>query len=582
MANSPPSPLHCLYGRTRFSRLVGWLATASIMLLVGRTSQTLAYCQPTEDSPADVKADEGAIDSVSDQQLFQDLQNDKFQVRENATNQLAKRGAIVLPEIARRYFTAPPETVYRIRKILEGVSSSGDEQTFLRATSLLLTLYSNGNKEMVQRIESLKADWRKRRKDDAVQAILAAGGKVVSKYNTQPHLQLRQAIVNRHAQQVAPDSAANSSPVAKQKLDIDQQRELVEKILANSADDNRNFILEHAQTDRSSKPKIMQYTYSAPQPLSVQFPDGWMANESVLLRLSELNGPVALELGEVVMNDEHWAIVKNTDAIISIDLNAVALPDLATAAFPLNVRAITLRNYSLDIDFCKSLSQFSSLGVLQLSNCKLSVESVAALNLLKRVSTIPVAFVDAKVDADSISALAKLKRVRAIAMKNALVSTAGLAELEKLPQISSLKLTSMSINQEFLESVGRMKQLKQLELRGCEFDVDAFKRLESTRRIRVDFQPKAFLGVGPVGGGRPGAQGCQIAYIAPGSSAAREGIQVGDVIRSIDGDSVKTFHEVRLKIAQYDPGEKMSMKIQRADKMIELDVELGKNSASDY
>jgi len=44
---------------------------------------------------------------------------------------------------------------------------------------------------------------------------------------------------------------------------------------------------------------------------------------------------------------------------------------------------------------------------------------------------------------------------------------------------------------------------------------------------------------------------------------------------------VKTFHEVRLKIAQYDPGEKMSVKIERADKMLELNVELGKNSAVD-
>ena len=136
----------------------------------------------------------------------------------------------------------------------------------------------------------------------------------------------------------------------------------------------------------------------------------------------------------------------------------------------------------------------------------------------------------------------------------------------------------MSINEEFLESVGRMKRLAQLQLRGCEFDIDAFKRLESTSRIRIEFQPKAFLGVGPQGGGRPGT-GCQIAYIAPGSAAAREGIKVGDVIRSIDGDPVKTFQEVRLKIAQYGPGEKMPMKIERADKILELNVELGKNNA---
>ena len=577
MANSLISPLHCLHGRTRFSRFVGCTVGLSLLLLLGLNSPAVAWSQLTTDISAEVNGSEGATEPVSDQQLFQDLQNDKFQVRENATNQLAKRGAVVLPEIAKRYFTAPPETVYRIRKILEGVGSSGDEQTFLRATSLLLTLYSNGNEEMDQRIELLKADWRKRRKDFAVQAILGSGGKVVSEYNTQPHLQLQQALVNRQLK-VVTNQAANVS-AQRQKLDVDQQRELVAKIMANSADDNRNFILEHSQANSSSKPKVTQYTYRVPQPLSVQFPDGWVPSEGVLSRLSELNGPVALELGAVEMNADHWAIVKNTEAIISVDLSAVALPDSATAAIPLDVRAITLRNYSLDPDFCKSLGQFTSLGVLQLSNCKLDVDSVAALNQLKRVSTIPVAFVDTKVDADSISALSRLKRVRAIEMKNAQVSTAALDELEDLPQISSLKLESMSINEEFLESVSRMKRLAQLELRGCEFDIDAFKRLESTRRIRTTFQPKAFLGVGPQGVGRNGSAGCQIAYIAPNSAAAREGIQVGDVIRSIDGDPVKTFQEVRLKIAQYDPGEKMPMKIQRADKMIQLNVELGKNSA---
>lgn len=581
MAKSPTTPLLCLHAGTRFARFVGLTATLALILLVGLNQPAVARCQPTPDNQANANGAESSTKAVSDEQLFEDLQNDKFQVRENATNQLAERGAAVLPEIAKRYFTAPPETVYRIRTILEGVSSSGDEQTFLRATSLLLTLYSNGNEEMVQRIEALKADWRKRRKDAAVQAILAAGGKVISEYNTQPQLQIRQALVNRQIQQSVANQTANSAQPRQPKLDLEQQKELVAKIMANSADGNRSFILEHSKTNRLSKPKVLQYTQSVQQPLSVHFPDGWVTNEGVLLKLGELNGPVALKLGALEMNADHWKILKDTEDIISVDLKAVALPETATAAFPPDVRLVTLRNYSLDPDFCKSLGQFSSLGMLQLANCKLNVDSVAALNQLKRVSNIPVSFENMKVDADSISALAKLKRVRAIVMKNAEVSTAALAELEALPQISALRLSSMSVNQEFLESVGRIKRLTQLELRGCEFDVDALKRLESARRIRIDFQPKAFLGVGPRGGGRPDSIGCQIAYIAPGSSAARAGIMVSDVIRSIDGDPVKTFHEVRLKIAQYDPGEKMSMKIQRGDKIIELNVELGKNAASE-
>ena len=87
--------------------------------------------------------------------------------------------------------------------------------------------------------------------------------------------------------------------------------------------------------------------------------------------------------------------------------------------------------------------------------------------------------------------------------------------------------------------------------------------------------------MGPQGGGGEDTDGCRIAYIAPNSAAAREGIQVGDVIRKINGEPVKTFHEVRLRIAQYDPGEKMGMTIQRGGKEIELKVELGKNATID-
>ena len=584
MANSTISPLHCLHATDAYARFFGIPVILSLVLLTGLSSSLLASCQGNEDIQAQAGVNQPAPASrtaVSEEQLFRDLQGDKFQTRENATNELANRGADVLPKIAQKYFTAPPETVYRIRRILEGISSSGDEPTFLRATGLLLTLYSSSDKEMIQRIEKLNADWRIRRKDKAVQAILADGGKVVSDYNPQPHLQLRRGWVDRSVPRTASNQVVDNASMRQQKLDVDQQRELVSKIMANSAEENRDYILEHSKANRFSSPKPSQYSYRVPQPLSVQFPDGWVANESILSKLGELDGPVALELGSIVgMNDGHWRTVKSTDAIISVDVSKVILPDSAALAFPANVRAVTLRNYSLDPAFCKSLSQCSSLGVLQLSNCKLNDDSVAALNQLKRVSSIPVAFRDKKVDVDSVAALARLKRARAIEMENVEVSTAALAALEKLPQLGALKVSAMSINEEFLESVGRMKRLTEFDLRGCEFDVDAFKRLESTRRIRISFQPKAFLGVGPQGGGRPDTIGCQIAYIAPGSSAAREGIKVGDVIRAIDGDPVKTFQEVRLKIAQYDPGEKMPMTIQRAEETLELNVELGKNSSS--
>ncbi len=595
-AIAPIFPNSALPGASGANRSVSGIFVSGIVLVVsailvanGVGSQASAACWQEPSLGDNARSSEltaipnpttGKDSEKSDQQLLDDLEHEKYAVREEATRLLTARSARVLPEIAKRYFNAPPETVYRIRKILEGVSASSEEETFLRATSLLLTLYSNGNQAMAERIELLKADWRQRRKSDALKAIVKAGGKVTSAYSSQPILRQalirqRHAVMQRNAMQR--DVGESAGP---EELDMDQQRVQVEKILNNSAAENRSFILKHSRPiDVPRQQFINQYTYQQNQPILVQFPDAWVADVKILDRLAEVGSPIALELAGTELTEPHWKTIRENASIVSVNLATVPLPELANRAFPQTLRAITLRGYTLEPAFCKSLTPFSSLGVLRLDNCRLNADGVAELNRLKRVSTFAVNFNDIEVDGKTIAPLVELKRMRAIVLTNTTLKDSALRELPNLLQVNSVKLESMAVSKDFLTALGQMKRLAQLELRGCKFDIEAFQRLESTRRIRISFQPRAFLGVGPKNEvGRPDQLGCQIAFISPGSSAAREGIRVGDVIRAIDGDPVTTFHEVRLRIAQYDPGESMNIKLQRGKEMLELDVELGKNS----
>ena len=65
--------------------------------------------------------------------------------------------------------------------------------------------------------------------------------------------------------------------------------------------------------------------------------------------------------------------------------------------------------------------------------------------------------------------------------------------------------------------------------------------------------PKAFLGVTP---GAPNERGVRLGSIVENSAAKEAGLQVNDVILSISGNDVNSFHELSAVIADYEPNDK--------------------------
>ena len=506
--------------------------------------------------------------------LLQALESPRYQERQAAMEQVIATGSGDLQIIARYYFEAPPESVYRIRKILEGISSNGDEATFVKATSLLLALYSNGSDEMRERIEGLKEDWRLRRRNAALEVIMAAGATVKPVSFNARQVQVR--ALNRRVER-GKEPVKTAEPTKRPALSVKEQMELVETILSNSTSENREFIFKSApEAPVTAGDYVIQSRTTNQQRLAIEFPVGWPVEEAVLERLRQVESPIALTLQRTPLTQQDWNILKENPNIFSMKLDEVPLPAKAADALPEGLQSLSLQSYSLVTSFCESLEELRSLSDLQLSNCEFSASSVNALNKLRRVAVIPISFESHAIDRSTVDALAKLAKFRNLTLKDVKFTAGAVELLEQLNQVNTIQLKSMTAGANLLESIGRMKSLTLLDMRGCKFDIPAFKEIASSRR-RTQFAPKAFLGVGPMTNVPQGRASCQIAFVSPNSAASEGGIQVGDTLLAIDGHPVETFEEVRMEIAQFDPGDPMKIKLSRNNRVTEIEVELGTN-----
>ena len=57
---------------------------------------------------------------------------------------------------------------------------------------------------------------------------------------------------------------------------------------------------------------------------------------------------------------------------------------------------------------------------------------------------------------------------------------------------------------------------------------------------------------------------CQITQVVAGSAADRAGLQIGDVVLSMDGVPVKNFEGLTDFVALHGPGDSIEMEIERA------------------
>lgn len=81
---------------------------------------------------------------------------------------------------------------------------------------------------------------------------------------------------------------------------------------------------------------------------------------------------------------------------------------------------------------------------------------------------------------------------------------------------------------------------------------------------------------------RKEAHGVAVAAVRAGSPAARGGIQAGDVLLSIDGESVSAVRPLPSILAEYAPGDKVKIRYRRGGEEGEAEVALGATKPLSY
>jgi hypothetical protein len=99
--------------------------------------------------------------------------------------------------------------------------------------------------------------------------------------------------------------------------------------------------------------------------------------------------------------------------------------------------------------------------------------------------------------------------------------------------------------------------------------VDSLKKQRP--HISVNLRNRAFMGVGC----DTHAAGARITLVEPGSGADAAGVVAGDVITSMNGNAIPDFDRLTANVAQYAPGEQITVDILRGEERRSLKVTFG-------
>ena len=87
-------------------------------------------------------------------------------------------------------------------------------------------------------------------------------------------------------------------------------------------------------------------------------------------------------------------------------------------------------------------------------------------------------------------------------------------------------------------------------------------------------EKKPFLGVQASEGAKD-VKGAEVVRVLPNTPANRAGMQDGDIIIEFNGAKITDWDSLREEIAKTHVGQKVKLKIKRADTEVELDIEMG-------
>ena len=507
------------------------------------------------------------------------LDSPSFTQRQSATKQIIDEGPSILPVLSARFFESSPETNYRIRKALEGIAAGGDEETFLKSTAILLTLYANGNDRIFQQIEEIKIYWQAQRTEMAIAALKRTGAEVVQQKGYNPQINGRAVMIR------APGSGQTigSQQIKTLKRTVAQQKKMVRSILSSDAESNRDLIFgmmpEKVRVNQALAIGITNQNLPHLAGTTVKFPKNWSSNsrvEDVFADLRQIDDRLFVEFAEVGLSKSQWESLSEIENIVTLNLTANEKTNDLPSSLPASLQSMTLVGFEIDSDFADLLKRSPGLQQLQLNNCEFGERVAKKIDGVNSIKSIVCQFEKTKLNTKLLHAMAEFDDMRAVYFTEVEFEDGALANLRRLSNVSILHVNEMPATSQFFEGVATMTRLNSIQFKGCKLDIPAYKRLAKFQRVRMNFEAQAFLGIQGSGGINAGQveSDTMVSLVIPESAADVGGIKAGDFINKIDGEKVIDFNDVRLYITQYAAGDEVAIEVLRDGKPKSLTVTL--------
>ncbi len=146
----------------------------------------------------------------------------------------------------------------------------------------------------------------------------------------------------------------------------------------------------------------------------------------------------------------------------------------------------------------------------------------------------------------------------------------GLAVLRDLPDVTSISIQGAKLGDAALKHIAALPRLSNISIQGTVFSVAALRKLHGAR-------PKAYLfcqGEAMVGIHANTGDSCILTSVYPTSGAAEAGLREGDKIVAIDDVEIRDFSDLTISVYGHKVGNKLKIEYERDGQRNTVQVEL--------
>jgi len=458
--------------------------------------------------------------------LITQLDSGDYASREEALVKLAKIGEEAIEPLAEKSFDCTAETQWRIKKTLEAICTSGAEDVFYKALSVIKVRFnesSSSNSNLNESLRQLEQKWRKKRKSQAIANLRNKGATVTDPLEDLDELNDIRAlggnimIINGGIIEINSnrDSDANSRlqrKTADKRLSDKEIRAEIKTILSADMEENRERVFGETSTSDQATTDVQRALVA-----QVQLRNRIRANQ-----LLAAGAPINQGNGITIEIGENWN---------GTDVDYKLIRELE------NVDVLKISAQTITSESILGFNDNATLSRLILEDCKLE-EDVLSNGKWSNLNEIE--FTGFDIGSDLIESITGISSLQMLTFDDCRMRDAALAKLKELKNLRGLQFKETEIDKSIFGAIASLKQVTYVNLSVCKFTVADYKQLKTDRPgLQIAYTAQAFFGVrGPINTGlirpvfdqngkplaQPTEQDCSISDVIANSGAFRAGI----------------------------------------------------------